>query len=144
MKKVLLSILSVLVVSAVFASEPVEKLMDNVSTLEAQFEGLMAQDEAAYLEERAKAETAMEELTQQKAMYAQLNSRIGSVKKMKGDQYKELAGRYEDALKELQSQIKENEKIVSDFAKLEARRNPVVKETKQTTKKTTKKTTKRK
>ena len=123
MKKIILSIILVLMLSVSFAAS-VETLMDNVTDLEFQFEGLMAQDEASYLAERDRAAIAREELTQQRAIQTQLNSRIASVRNMRGDQYKELAARYNETLKELQGQIRENEKIVSDFAKLEARRNP--------------------
>ena len=127
--------LSLLVVSVSFTSE-VEELFSKVSTLEDQFTALEAMDNAKYEEERERAQVATEELAQQKIMAAQINTRMNSVKNMKGDQYKELASRYNDALKEVQAQIKENEKIISDFAKVEAVRNPVVKTT---TKKTTKK-----
>ncbi|MGF6906876.1 adhesion protein FadA [Fusobacterium sp. PH5-44] len=139
MKKLLLLVLSLLVVSVSFTAE-VDELFSKVSNLEDQFTALEAMDNARYEEERERAQVAAEELAQQKVMAAQINTRMNAVKNMKGDQYKELAARYNDALKEVQAQIKENEKIISDFAKVEATRNPVVKSTaKKAAKKTTKK-----
>lgn len=128
MKKFLLLMLSLLVVSVSFTSE-IDELFSKVNSLDDQFTALEAMDNARYEEERERAQVAAGELAQQKAMAAQINTRMNSVKNMKGDQYKELASRYNDALKEVQDQIKENEKIISDFAKIEAIKNPAVKST---------------
>ncbi|MDR3259995.1 MAG: adhesion protein FadA [Fusobacteriaceae bacterium] len=132
MKKILLFIGSLLVVVNALAVSA-DEVREKYDLLEYEYQELEAQEEAKYQDAKNRAGIAKDELTKQRALYAQISTKTKEIKSIKkgnelAGQYAELAARYEEGLKALDAQIKVNEKVLAEFDKIEAIKNPKVKE----------------
>ena len=113
MKKILVG--CILVVSAV--SYSATDVMSTLEQLELNLQKLEAEEKAMYNQRRAEAERT---LASQKKMYAEISEKekkILSVKdnKFYKDQYQELAKKYAEAKKELETDMMKQEEIISIF-----------------------------
>lgn len=123
MKKYLLMAVLVLSSSAFAANE----LFGELQALEAEFMNLATQEEARFNEERAQAVAASEALAQNERIYSELSARVQKLNaeantRFYKDQYKELASKYEKALKKLNAEMEQQKSIIADFQKIEALR----------------------
>lgn len=123
MKKLLL--LAVLAVSAsAFAATD---LVGELQALDAEYQNLASQEEARFNEERTQAVAASEALAQNEKLYSELSQRAEKLNaeantRFYKAQYKDLASKYEDALKKLNEEMEQQKTIISDFQKIEALR----------------------
>ena len=123
MKKLLL--LAVLAVSAsAFAATD---LVGELQALDAEYQNLASQEEARLNEERTQAVAASEALAQNEKLYSELSQRAEKLNteantRFYKAQYKDLASKYEDALKKLNDEMEQQKTIISDFQKIEALR----------------------
>jgi len=123
MKKLLL--LAVLAVSAsAFAATD---LVGELQALDAEYQNLASQEEARFNEERTQAVAASEALAQNEKLYSELSQRAEKLNteantRFYKAQYKDLASKYEDALKKLNDEMEQQKTIISDFQKIEALR----------------------
>ena len=123
MKKLLL--LAVLAVSAsAFAATD---LVGELQALDAEYQNLASQEEARFNEERTQAVAASEALAQNEKLYSELSQRAEKLNteantRFYNAQYKDLASKYEDALKKLNDEMEQQKTIISDFQKIEALR----------------------
>ena len=121
MKKLLL--LAVLAVSAsAFAATD---LVGELQALDADYQNLASQEEARFNEEKTQAVAASEALAQNEKLYSELSQRAEKLNaeantRFYKDQYKDLASKYEDALKKLNEEMEQQKTIISDFQKIEA------------------------
>ena len=100
-----------------------EDITANFSDLEAQFQALQDEEKALYDAKKQEAMDAQEKLKQQKVMYAEITAKEKSLanskkSKVMGDQYADLANRFKEIKKQLEVEMKANEKIVADFNKM--------------------------
>ena len=124
MKKLLIG--CILAVSTV--SYSASNVMSTLEQLERSLQQLEAEERAMYNQRKAEAEEAERTLAAQRKMYAEISekeSRILSVKdnKFYKGQYQELAKKYGEAKKELETDMKKQEEIIRIF---EAIRQQVV------------------
>ena len=125
MKKFLL--LAVLAVSASAFAANTADLVGELQALDAEYQNLASQEEARFNEERAQADAARQALAQNEQVYNELSQRA---QRLQGEantrfyksQYQELASKYEDALKKLESEMEQQKAIISDFEKIQALR----------------------
>ena len=123
MKKLLL--LAVLAVSAsAFAATD---LVGELQALDAEYQNLASQEEARFNEERTQAVAASEALAQNEKLYSELSQRAEKLNteantRFYKAQYKDLASKYEDALKKLNDEMEQQKTVISDFQKIEALR----------------------
>lgn len=86
---------------------------------------LMQKEDERYNSEKQIAETAKATLAKQRELYNQISTKAGKLGQIKDvkfykEQYGELAKKYQDALKELEGQMKEQESIINRFQQLQA------------------------
>ena len=134
MKKILLMLGTLLIATAAFTATAAD-VRAKYDALEAEYQNLEAQEEAKYQGLKSEATAASAEIAKQKALEAEIVAKIQQLQKsarnsLNGKQYAELASGYQSALGELKGEIKNNEKIVSEFQKVDAIKNPKVKEEK--------------
>ncbi|MDR1835256.1 MAG: adhesion protein FadA [Fusobacteriaceae bacterium] len=134
MKKVLVALGAVLFALSVGATSA-DEVRAKYEALEQSYQALEAQEEAKYQEMKNDAAAAEAQLVKQRALEAQITAKIPQLKKAaknseNGDDYAQLAADFEGALGELKGAIKENEKKIAEFQKLDAIKNPPVKEPK--------------
>ena len=121
----LLLLLAVLAVSAsAFAATD---LVGELQALDAEYQNLASQEEARFNEERTQAVAASEALAQNEKLYSELSQRAEKLNteantRFYKAQYKDLASKYEDALKKLNDEMEQQKTIISDFQKIEALR----------------------
>ena len=123
MKKFLL--LAVLAVSASAFAE--DNLIGELQALDAEYQNLASQEEARFNEERTQAVAASEALAQNEKLYSELSQRAEKLNteantRFYKAQYKDLASKYEDALKKLNDEMEQQKTVISDFQKIEALR----------------------
>lgn len=123
MKKYLL-MATLLLSATAFASN---ELFGELEALESEFQNLAAQEEARFNEEKAQAASASEALSQNEKVYSELSARVERLKtesstRFYKNQYEELAGKYEKALKKLSEEMEQQKNVISDFQKIEALR----------------------
>lgn len=123
MKKYLLMTALLLSASA-FASGD---LLGELQALEAEYANLESQEEARFNEERAQAMAASEALAQNERVYSELSARVERLNaeantRFYKNQYEDLASKYEDALKKLNSEMEQQKAVIADFQKIEALR----------------------
>ncbi|MDR3257999.1 MAG: adhesion protein FadA [Fusobacteriaceae bacterium] len=116
MKKLLLVGCILLTGAVAFASD----VEANFADLEATFQVLQAEEKALYEARKQEALDAQEKLNQQRKMYSEVAAKekvlgANSKSKLNGEQYKELAARYGEIKKELEAEMKANEKVIADF-----------------------------
>ena len=125
MKKFLL--LAVLAVSASAFAANTADLVGELQALDAEYQNLASQEEARFNEERAQADAARQALAQNEQVYNELSQRAQRLQaeantRFYKSQYQELASKYEDALKKLESEMEQQKAIISDFEKIQALR----------------------
>ena len=116
MRKLLIG--CILAISTV--SYPATDVMSTLEQLEFNFQQLEAEERAMYNQRKAEAEEAEKTLVTQRKMYAEISEkekRILSVKdnKFYKAQYQELAKKYAEAKKELETDMMKQEEIISIF-----------------------------
>jgi len=131
MKKVLLALGTLIFAAGIFGATA-EEVRAKYEALEQSYQALEAKEEANYQDMKTKAGVAETQLVKQRALEAQLQAKIPQLKKNaktspNGEKYAELAGEFEGALGELRTDIKANEKLIADYKKLDALKNPPVK-----------------
>lgn len=124
MKKYLL-MATLLLSATAFASN---ELFGELEALEAEFQNLAAQEEARFNEEKAQAVSASEALAQNERVYNELSARVERLSteantRFYKNQYEELAGKYEKALKKLNEEMEQQKAVIADFQKIEALRS---------------------
>ena len=125
MKKFLL--LAVLAVSASAFAANTADLVGELQALDAEYQNLASQEEARFNEERAQADAARQALAQNEQVYNELSQRAQRLQaeantRFYKSQYEELASKYEDALKKLETEMEQQKQIISDFEKIQALR----------------------
>ena len=123
MKKLL--VLGTIVLSASLMGAEVNDLEARFKGLEQEYNMLMQKETEKFNMEKKIAETAEATLAKQKDLYSQLSAKVAKLNQIKDvkfykDQYSELAGKYQAALKDLDGQMKEQENIINRFRQLEA------------------------
>ena len=121
-KKLLLAVLAVS--ASAFAATD---LVGELQALDAEYQNLASQEEARFNEERTQAVAASEALAQNEKLYSELSQRAEKLNteantRFYKAQYKDLASKYEDALKKLNDEMEQQKTIISDFQKIEALR----------------------
>ena len=125
MKKFLL--LAVLAVSASAFAANTADLVGELQALDAEYQNLASQEEARFNEERAQADAARQALAQNEQVYNELSQRAQRLQaeantRFYKSQYEELASKYEDALKKLETEMEHQKQVISDFEKIQALR----------------------
>lgn len=124
MKKLL--VLGTILLSAAAYSDGVTSEFENrFNGLEQEYQMLMNKENERYNAEKQTAETAKATLAKQRELYNQISAKsakLGQIKDVKfyKEQYGELAKKYQDALKELDGQMREQESIINRFQQLQA------------------------
>ena len=127
--------LGVLMVSAVmFASEPVETVdvLSQIDNLNAEFDALEAREEETYEEAKANAEAAKADIAKNDALKVEIQNKIKAIDTARkgselSEEYKAMKVSYNNLIKDLDAENKENNKVIKDFEKLEAIKNPKAK-----------------
>ena len=127
--------LGVLMVSAVmFASEPVEtvNVLSQIDNLNAEFDALEAREEEVYEEAKANAEAAKADIAKNDALKVEIQNKIKAIDTARkgselSEEYKAMKVSYNNLIKDLDAENKENNKVIKDFEKLEAIKNPKAK-----------------
>ena len=102
-------------------------MVGELQALDAEYQNLASQEEARFNEERTQAVAASEALAQNEKLYSELSQRAEKLNaeantRFYKAQYKDLASKYEDALKKLNEEMEQQKTIISDFQKIEALR----------------------
>ena len=124
MKKLL--VLGTIILSAsTFASGVTTEFENRFNSLEQEYKMLVQKEEEKYNSEKQIAEIAKATLAKQKDLYNQISVKTAKLSQIKDvkfykEQYSELAKKYQDALKELEGQMKEQENIIGRFQQLQA------------------------
>ena len=124
MKK-LLVLGTILLSAAAYSDGVTSEFESRFNGLEQEYQMLMNKENERYNAEKQTAETAKATLAKQRELYNQISAKsakLGQIKDVKfyKEQYGELAKKYQDALKELDGQMREQESIINRFQQLQA------------------------
>ena len=124
MKKLLVAG-TILLSASAFSTGVTAEFESRFNTLEQEYKMLMQKEDERYNSEKQIAETAKATLAKQRELYNQISTKAGKLGQIKDvkfykEQYGELAKKYQDALKELEGQMKEQESITNRFQQLQA------------------------
>ena len=120
MKKLLLASVLVVGISTMAVASATENYSTNMSELEASYQSLQAEEQALLEARRAEAVDARERLAGQKGLYAQVSKRVDQIDKYKDlkffkEEYKIIGRKYNKLKKDLDGEIKAQEKLVADL-----------------------------
>lgn len=123
MKKLVL--LGTLALSLNVLAAEANEFESRFNALEKEYSLLMQKEQQKFDAEKKVAEQAQGTLAKQKEMYAQLSAKVAKLNEIKDikfykEQYEELAKKYQTVLKELESQMAEQQGIINRFKQLEA------------------------
>lgn len=123
MKKLL--VLGTIVLSASLMAAEVDELEARFKGLEQEYNLLIQKEQEKFDTEKKIAEGAQATLAKQRELYNQLSGKVAKLNQIKDvkfykEQYSDLAGKYQAALKELEGQMKEQESLINRFRQLEA------------------------
>lgn len=123
MKKLVL--LGTLALSLNVLAAEANEFESRFNALEKEYSLLMQKEQQKFDAEKKVAEQAQATLAKQKEMYAQLSAKVAKLNEIKDikfykEQYEELAKKYQTVLKELESQMAEQQGIINRFKQLEA------------------------